>query len=170
LADLALIAALADNRVIGKDGALPWRIPADVRYFKSVTMGKPVIMGRKTYESIGRPLPGRLNIVVTRRTDFVAPSVTITRGIDAAIELASSNVDHGEIMVIGGAEIYLLALPLARRLYLTEVHATVEGDAQFPRIEPAEWVEASREDHAQEQPVPLAFSFVVLERAPKRSG
>lgn len=164
MANLAIIAALADNRVIGRDGALPWRIPADVRYFKSVTMGKPVIMGRKTFKSIGRPLPGRLNIVVTRDTHFRADGVTSASGIDAAIELASSAAGTGEIMVIGGAEIYVLTLPHARRLYLTEVHATIAGDTRFPRFEPADWVEFSREEHTQEQPIQLAFSFVVLDR------
>jgi dihydrofolate reductase len=164
LASIALIVALAEDRVIGKDGGLPWRIPADLKFFRSVTMGKPVLMGRKTFASIGRPLPGRRNIVLTRDPGFRPAGVTVVTDIDAALAEATSAAGDGEVMVIGGAQVYAAALPSARRLYLTEVHASVAGDTYFPVLDPSRWAERSRERHRQEQPLPLDFSFVVLER------
>jgi dihydrofolate reductase len=164
LDNLALIAARAENGVIGRNGMLPWRIPADMRYFKSVTMGKPVVMGRKTFASIGRPLPGRQNIVITRSVDFSHAGVTVAMNLPTAIALSASAAAGGEIMVIGGAAIYEAALPFARRLYMTEVHGEFDGDVHFPWIDTAEWIELSREKHVQDQPMPIAFSFVVMDR------
>ena len=155
---LALIAAVARNGVIG----LPWRISADLQHFKSTTMGKPIVMGRRTFESIGKALPGRPNIVVTRKVDFVADGVEVAADLDQALAIGAG---HGadEVMVIGGGEIYAMALPRADRLYLTEVHRDAAGDVHFPAFDRAQWREVSREDHAAAGETP-AFSFVTLER------
>jgi len=165
---LALIWAMSRNRVIGRNNALPWHLPEDLRYFKHVTMGKPIIMGRKTWESIGRPLPGRTNIVITRAADYAVPEgVRVVNSLDAAINLAEKiclieGID--EALVIGGAEIYAQALPKADRLYLTQVHAEVAGDAYFPEIDLEQWQELGREDFAASGHNPYDYSFVVLER------
>ncbi|MEZ5570507.1 MAG: dihydrofolate reductase [Halioglobus sp.] len=164
---LAIIVAAADNGVIGKGNALPWHLPDDLRHFKRVTMGKPVLMGRKTYDSIGRPLPGRANIVVTHNPHFQPPGVNVVRSLDEALDLGRQIASIGpvdEVVVIGGAEIYRAALPLADRLYFTEVHANVEGDAQLPPIDWSCWREVSRERHAACDPNPYDFSFVQYER------
>ncbi len=166
---LALIAAVSDNGVIGRDNKLPWYIPGDLRYFKQVTLGKPVVMGRKTWESMNRALPGRTNIVITRQPDYLAEGARVVPDLAGGIELAESvalidGVD--EIMIIGGAEIYRLALPLADRLYLTEVHAEVEGDTFFPDWDRAAWREASRERHEAPGTDSYRYSFAVYERAP----
>lgn len=147
---VAIYVAIAENGVIGRDGGLPWRLSSDLKRFKADTMGKPVIMGRKTFEGIGRPLPGRLNIVVTRDTGFRAEGIEVAHSLDDAIRLATvrarcmSGVE--EICVIGGGEIYRQALPLADRLHVTHVLATVDGDAHFPAIDPAIWRVAWAED------------------------
>ena len=160
---VALIAAVADNGVIGQGGALPWRIPADLRWFRERTMGHHVVMGRKTWVSIGRPLPGRTNIVVSRTRDLAVPEgVSVVDGLVTAIERATKAGDD-EVFVIGGAELYRAALPLAGRIYLTRVHADVAGDTWFPAIDEAAWVEVARESHRDAEPLP--FSFCVLERA-----
>jgi len=157
---VSLIVAMAHNRVIGVDNKLPWHLPADLKYFKSVTLGKPIIMGRKTYESIGRPLPGRTNIVVTRNPDWHADGVTVVASLDEAIAAAG---DTDEVMIIGGAEIYGAALQAADRLYVTEVDLAVDGDAFFPAIDPALWREAERDPHAAAGGQP-GYSFVRYER------
>jgi dihydrofolate reductase len=158
---VSLVVAMAENNVIGKDGGLPWHIPADLMHFKAVTMGKPIVMGRRTYESIGRPLPGRLNIVVTRDPSRRWDGVEVVQSLPAALERAAA---HGadEIMVIGGGDLYRAALPLAQRIYLTRVHEAVEGDTVFPDLDPAEWREDScdRRDDIHRVPV----SFEILER------
>jgi dihydrofolate reductase len=159
---LALIAAVARNGVIGRGGEMPWRIPADLQYFKAATMGKPMIMGRRTFDSIGRALPGRTSIVVTRNADFAADDVEVAGDLDRALAIAAQT-GSDEVMVIGGGEIYAAALPRADRLYLTEVHIDADGDVHFPALDRAQWREASRDDHAAEGDAP-AFSFVVLER------
>jgi dihydrofolate reductase len=159
---LALIAAVARNGVIGRDGELPWRISADLKYFKSTTMGKPIIMGRRTFESIGRALPGRLNIVVSRNAGFTADGVEIAADLDQALQIAALQ-GGGEVMVIGGGEIYAAAMPRADRLYITEIHTDAEGDVLFPTFDRAQWRETSREDHAADGGTP-AFSFVTLDR------
>lgn len=164
---LALIWAMSRNRVIGRNNALPWHLSEDLRYFKRVTMGKPIIMGRKTWESIGRPLPGRTNIVITRDQNFQAAGVRVVHSLDDALRLAEHiGVIEGaeEAVVIGGAEIYALALPKAERLYLTQVHAEVDGDAWFPEFDLSLWQELAREDFHAEGPNPYAYSFIVLER------
>lgn len=158
---VSLIVAMADDGVIGINNQLPWHLPADLKYFKAVTMGKPIIMGRKTFESIGRPLPGRQNIVITRRHDWAAEGITVVQSTEAAVAAAAG---ADEVMVIGGAEIYRAMLPLVDQLYVTEVALAVEGDAFFPAIDPAVWRERSREVHAAEADKP-AYAFVTYERA-----
>jgi len=133
--DIVLIAALAKNGVIGKDGALPWHLPDDLRRFKALTLGKPIVMGKKTYASIGRPLPKRRNIVLSRTSPAIE-GVEVVRSVDEALDLLR---DEPEVCVIGGGEIYAAFLPLATRLELTHVEADVEGDASFPEIDPAMW-------------------------------
>ncbi len=163
---LSMIVAVAENGVIGRNNALPWYLPNDLKYFKQTTMGKPVIMGRKTYESIGKPLPGRTNIVITRQADYQPEGVKVVSSVEAARELAESVclIDgQEEAMIMGGAEIYALALPHTDRLYLTEGHADVEGDAFFPEYDKSLWQEVAREDFAAEGPNPYNYSFVVYE-------
>ncbi len=139
---IAMIAAVARNGVIGRDGALPWRIPSDMGFFKRTTMGKPIVMGRKQFESVGRPLPGRVNIVVSRQKGYQPDGVLVFSDFAAALDHAKTiavadGVD--EIVIIGGGEIYTLGMPLADRLYLTEVDAEPEGDVRFPKRDPAAW-------------------------------
>lgn len=163
-----MIVAQAQNRVIGRQNKLPWYLPGDLKYFKQVTMGKPVIMGRKTYESIGKPLPGRLNIVITHDVAYQLDSAKVVNSLADAIELADSQayIDGAEeAMVIGGEQIYAQALPLIERLYVTQVHAEVEGDAFFPELVLSEWAELGREDFKAEGPNPYDYSFVVYQRA-----
>lgn len=131
---ISIIVAIAENGVIGRDNGLPWRLSTDLKRFKAITMGKPVVMGRKTYQSIGKPLPGRVNIVVSRDPAFAAEGVVVVRSLDEAFARAG---DAAEICVIGGGEIYRQALPLADRLYVTEVKAPIDGDTTFPAIDPA---------------------------------
>lgn len=159
---VALIVAAADNDVIGKGNALPWRLSADLKYFKARTLGKPVLMGRLTWESIGRPLPGRPNIVVTRNADYSAAGATVVNSLEAAIAAARQYTTN-EIMVIGGAEIYRQALPLADRVYLTRVHVDVEdGDASF-LLPAADWVLTWQQFHAAANGQP-ACTFRVYAR------
>ncbi len=157
---ISMVVAKAENGVIGRDGDLPWRIPADLKYFKAITMGKPIIMGRKTYESIRRPLPGRKNIVITRDRAWRADGVAVAHSLEEAVTEAGA---VKESMIIGGAEIYRQALAQTGRIYLTEVHTTPDGDTVFPAIDTTEWRETSREDHPATDGNP-AFSFVTLER------
>lgn len=157
---LSLIAAVASNGIIGSDNALPWRLPEDLKRFKALTLGHPVIMGRKTYESIGRPLPGRRNIIVTRNAVFQAEGCEISASLDAA--LATCNGTTDEVFVIGGAQIYAEAMSRAQRLYLTEVRRAFPGDARFPEFDPNEWNETTREAHLAADG--LAFDFVVYDR------
>lgn len=162
-----LVVAMASNRVIGRDGGMPWHIPADLRHFRAVTMGKPIVMGRKTFQSIGRPLPGRSNIVVTRDQGFSVPGVTVFGNVDDALQAAESTARRDgvdEIMIIGGGEIYARLLPAASRIYLTEVHEAPDGDVVFPEIDSAVWRETVREDFTADGETP-AYSFVTLDRA-----
>jgi len=167
---LAMIAAQSQNRVIGNNNKLPWYLPEDLKYFKRVTLGKPIIMGRKTFESIGRPLPGRTNIIITRNADWTheGAGVQVVHSLQQAIELAENLAlinGFEESLVIGGAEIYALALPRADRLYLTQVHAEVQGDAHFPPLDSTQWLEVAREDFSAVEPNPYDYSFIVLDRA-----
>lgn len=159
--NLSLVVAMDINRVIGIDGDLPWHLPSDLRYFRDITMGKPIIMGRKTHESIGRPLPGRKNIVVTRNPDFSADGCEVVTSLHAGLVLAS---DAPEIMMIGGATLYVDTLPMAHHIYLTEVHAEVEGDTWFPAIDENLWREISRADFFADHRNQYDYSFVVYER------
>lgn len=164
-ARIALIVAMAENRAIGRDGDLPWRIPADLKHFKAKTMGKPIVMGRKTFDSIGKPLPGRANIVVTRGDATFPDGVDVAGDIDAALAIAQKRAEQSgadEIMVIGGAALYEATLPLADRLYVTEVHETVEGDTCFPAFDRDGWREIERED--RDDIHTAAVSFVTLDR------
>ena len=139
---VCLIVAAAENGVIGRDGKMPWHLPSELKYFRARTMGKPMIMGRKTFQSIGKPLPGRATIVVTRDMAFAAAGVVVTHSLDAALEMARKLVAASgtdEVMVIGGAEIFAQALPLAGRVYLTEIAASFEGDVFFPALDPRQW-------------------------------
>ena len=158
--DLSIVVAMASNGVIGRNGDLPWRLPADLREFKAITMGKPIIMGRLTHESIGRPLPGRENIVLTRDPGYQA------RGCRVINDLAELNdiLNDSEAMIIGGARLYEAALPVARRLYITEVHADVEGDVSFPDFDREPWKETRRERHQADEDNQFDYSFVLLER------
>jgi len=166
MARIALVAALSRNRVIGRENALPWRLPADLRRFKALTLGHPVIMGRKTHESIlaalGGPLPGRLNVVVTRSADYAAAGCIVAASVEAAIAAAEP---AAEIFVIGGAEVYRAALPRAHRLHLTEIDADFAGDAWFPELQRGAWREVSREGHLPGPEFAHGYAFVVYERA-----
>ena len=165
---VVLLAAVAENGVIGRDNALPWRQSSDLRRFKAMTMGKPVVMGRKTYRSIGKPLPGRTNIVVTRDPDFRAGGVVIANGIDAALEAAREDARRqgaDEIMVIGGTEIFQQTMALADRLEITHVHANPQGDTFFPTIDPGLWRATDRSDHPAGPRDDAAFSYVTYRRA-----
>lgn len=162
-----MIVALSENGVIGRDNQLPWHLPGDLAYFKRSTLGKPVVMGRKTFESIGRPLPGRPNIVITRQPHWRAEGTIVCGGLDEALECARGLAQQSgaeEVMVIGGSDIYRQALPLASRLYLTKVHAVVEGDAHFPAFEQGDWQQISEERHVAEGSNPYDYSFIVLNR------
>ncbi len=164
---ICLIAALAQNRVVGINNQLPWHLPEDLKYFRRTTTGKTVIMGRKTYESIGRPLPNRSNIVVSANPECKIEHVQVVNSLGAALELAENiSLINGvdEIMVIGGATLYAAALPMADRLYLTHVHAEVEGDAYFPEVDFSAWREITREDFAASENNPYAYSFVVYDK------
>lgn len=145
-ASVSIIAAVAENGVIGRDNDMPWKLSSDLKRFKALTMGKPIIMGRKTFQSIGKALPGRLNIVITRDPDFKAEGASVVSSLDAALQAARDEAGVGtEIMVIGGGEIYAQAMALASTLYITEVQARPEGDARFPAIEAVLWQEISRD-------------------------
>ncbi|MCB1704178.1 MAG: dihydrofolate reductase [Halioglobus sp.] len=164
---VAIIVAVADNGVIGKDNALPWKIPEDMQHFKRITLGKPVVMGRKTYESIGRPLPGRTNVVISRDPQFQAGGVEVARSLEQALALAGAIAERDgveEIMVMGGAQIYRETLPVADTLYITEIHASVDGDACLCDIEWPLWREISREHRAAQPPNPYDYSFVCYQR------
>lgn len=162
--DIVLVVARADNRVIGKDGAMPWHLSEDLRRFKRITVGKPVIMGRKTFESIGKPLPGRHNIVLTRQPGWRAEGVTVVPNLAEAIAAAGLDprTRADAIMVVGGADIYAQALPFATRIELTEIHAAPDGDTYFPQLDPARWRETFREAHPAGETHP-AYDFVTLE-------
>lgn len=159
---LAFVVAVADNNVIGGDNKLLWHLPADLKHFKQLTQGHPVVMGRRTYDSIGRPLPGRTNIVVTRQPDWHADGVTVARSVPEALAIARQLDEH--VFVIGGAEIYRQVLPAADTVYLTEVHHVFDGDVTFPELNRAEWREESRERHEPDERHAHAFSFVTLRR------
>lgn len=156
---ISLIVAMTENRVIGKDGDIPWKLPEDQKRFKSLTQGHTLIMGRRTYESIGRPLPNRRNVVVTRQKDYSAPGCEVVESLDAALRLARTSGET-EAFVGGGAGLYAEALPAADRIYLTVIHTQAEGDTFFPEFDTANFVEASRE----RMNGPLEFSYVTYDK------
>ena len=158
---LSLIAALARNRVIGRDQRLPWHLPADLRFFKQMTMGKPLLMGRRTWESIGRPLPGRQMIVLSRDPHVQAPGCSLAQTLDQALEIAHA---APELMVIGGAQLYRQTLPLAERMYLTRIEADVSGDTWFPEWEEREWRLVWEEAHPADAQHAWPYRFQHWER------
>ncbi|MEB2872796.1 dihydrofolate reductase [Pseudomonas rhizosphaerae] len=163
---LGLIAALAENRVIGIDNSMPWHLPGDFKYFKATTLGKPIIMGRKTWDSLGRPLPGRLNLVVSRQSDLDLPGAEVFASLDAAIERAEAWAhEEGaeEVMLIGGAQLYELGLGQADRLYLTRVASQPDGDAWFPEFDENQWQQVSSVANEAVDDKP-AYAFEVWER------
>jgi dihydrofolate reductase len=159
---ISIFVAASTNNVIGLQGTLPWRISDDLKRFKRLTMGKPIVMGRLTWESIGKPLPGRQNIVITRRLEFAADGCDVVTSPAQALRVAG---DVDEIMIIGGAQIYELFLPKAKRLYLTRVLADIEGDAFFPRVDESLWQRVSHEHHEASGDNEYAFDFDVYEKA-----
>jgi dihydrofolate reductase len=162
--DITMVVARARNGVIGKDGGMPWHLSADLKRFKAITVGKPVVMGRKTFESIGKPLPGRHNIVLTRQQDWRADGVTVVPNLAEAV--AAAGLDprtRGNLMIIGGAEIYALALPVATRIELTEIDAEPAGDTFMPAFDPDRWQEIARMTQTPEGDKP-GFAWITLER------
>ena len=153
---------MSDNRIIGRNNALPWRLPADMKWFRKNTMGKPVVMGRKTYDSIGKPLPGRTNIIVTRDTGFQAKGCQVVYSIDEAIKVATAEQD--EVMIIGGASFYEQILSRTDRLYLTLIHESFDGDAMFPEFNQDDWQEVERTDLKPDDDNHYSYSFVILDR------
>ncbi len=165
---ISLVVAVAENGVIGMDGKLPWRLRGDMRFFRKITMGKPVIMGRKTFDSLPKVLDGRDNIVITRQEDFAAGGVFAVASVQEAIALAREKAAGrcaDEICVIGGAQIYEQSLSVAARIYLTRVHARPPGDTVFPQLVKSEWREISREFHAGQGGNSEDYSIIVLDRA-----
>lgn len=158
---LALIVAIAANYVIGNNNQLPWHLPADLKHFKNLTMGKPIVMGRKTYESIGKPLPGRRNIVVTRQENLAIPGCEVVHSLEEALKITQT---ADEVMLIGGAELFKQALPLANTMYLTFIHQDFHGDAYFPHWNTAQWKEVAREDCESDENNPYRYSFVTYQR------
>ncbi len=158
---ISLIAAMAENGTIGRENGLPWRLPGDLRRFKALTMGKLLLMGRRTYESIGRPLPGRTNVVLTHDLDWRAEGVVVVHSLGQALRFAR---DAEELIAIGGAEIFRLLMPFARRLYLTLVHAEIPGDTFFPDFDPTQWADVECHSHPADEHNAYAFTFVTLER------
>jgi len=154
---ISLVAAMAKNRVIGKDNGMPWHLPADLKHFKAVTLGKPIIMGRKTYESIGRPLPGRQNIVISRNPDYQASGCDTVTSIESAIDLVA---DVEEVMIIGGGFLYSQVLPQANKLYLTFIDSEIDGDTQFPEYEHLSLTEIKRESFKADERNPYDLDFV----------
>jgi dihydrofolate reductase len=166
--DIILVAAVAENGIIGRGNALPWRLKSDMAHFRDLTMGKPVVMGRKTYESIGKPLKGRTTIVVTRDAAFAAPAIVIAPSLDAALTAARGDAlrrNTDTIIVAGGADIYAQAMARATRLAITQVHMRADGDTRFPPIEAAFWREVARTEYPPGPDDAAAFAFVNYQRA-----
>ncbi|MGD8856342.1 MAG: type 3 dihydrofolate reductase [Chloroflexota bacterium] len=160
MSTISLIVAMGTNRVIGRDNRLPWRMPADMKRFREITMGKALVMGRETFDSIGKPLAGRHNIVLTRNKTYAAEGCTVAHSISEALQAAG----EGEIMVIGGGRVYAQMLPVADRIYLTLIDAEFEGDSYFPTLDMAEWREVARELHGIDEDNPYNYAFIVLDR------
>ncbi|WP_347550204.1 dihydrofolate reductase [Pseudalkalibacillus hwajinpoensis] len=159
---ISFLLAMDEQNLIGKNNDLPWHLPADLAYFKKTTTGKSIVMGRKTFESIGRALPGRDNYIITRKKDLQIKGLTVLHSIDAFLELTKN--DEKEWFVIGGAEIYRQLLPYADRLYITKIHETFAGDTYFPDFSKKEWTETSREKHQKDEKNQHPFDFVIYAR------
>ncbi|GLP97347.1 type 3 dihydrofolate reductase [Paraferrimonas sedimenticola] len=164
---IALIAAMAHDRVIGKDNQMPWHLPEDLKHFKATTMGKPVVMGRKTFESIGRPLPGRLNLVISRQSDYAPDGVSVASSVEQAVEIAKAHGDIEELMIIGGGQLYRMMLPFAERLYLTHIDLAAEGDTRFPEWDDGSWQCIEQSQHTNDKG--LSYQFCTYER-PAQQG
>ena len=161
---LSILVAMAKNRAIGKNNALPWHLSADLKHFRALTMGHPIIMGRKTYESIGRPLPGRTNIIMTRQKGYQVEGAITVNSVDDALKVCQEGVDgNSEVFLIGGAELYRRTLRLCHRIYVTEIQQDFDGDTFFPEFDIEEWQEISREKHFSEDDK-LEYHFVMLDR------
>lgn len=160
---LSAIVAMSENRVIGVNNQLPWHLPADLKHFKTLTTGHPIVMGRKTFESIGKPLPNRTNIILTRDPTYLATGCLVVTSIAEALNLSAVKQTN-EIFIIGGATIYKQLLPQINKLYLTLVHTTIVGDTYFPPIEMSEWIEEAREEHAADEVNRFDYSFVTLRK------
>jgi dihydrofolate reductase len=158
---ISLLVAATENGVIGRDNGMPWHLPDDLKHFKALTLGKPVLMGRKTFDSIGKPLPGRTNLVLTRATDWAAPGVTVVRDLEEAIRASGA---APELVVAGGAQVYALALPRAARIHLTRIHAVIEGDTRLPELDPDCWQETACESRPADARHAYALSFITLDR------
>jgi dihydrofolate reductase len=158
---VSLVVAVAENGVIGRDNALPWRLPNDLKFFKRTTLGHPILMGRATFESIGRPLPGRSNLVLSHNPALQIEGCTVVHSLEAAI---AASTDAQELMVIGGAQVYAQILPRADRIYLTRVHADVSGDSYFPAFDTTQWRADSTERHEADAQHAYAYSFITLQR------
>lgn len=167
LPGISLIWAMSENRVIGSDNQLPWHLPADLQYFKRTTSGHPVVLGRKNYQSIGKPLPNRTNIILTHTRDFDAPGCKVVHSTTEALTAAGHET---EIFIIGGTEIYREFLPLAQKLYITEIHANIAGNTTFPEYSNEDWQEISREHHDADDRNPYSYSFVVCQRVANRNN
>ncbi len=161
MSSLTIVVAAAENRVIGQGNQLPWRLPDDLKRFKEITMGKPVVMGRKTWDSIGRPLPGRTNIVVSRQAGLVIPGCVVVDSLTAALAAAQS---APEVMLIGGAQMYRNALSMVQRIHLTRVHVDIDGDTLFPVLDPSQWRETVIATHPADERHAYAFTFTTLDR------
>ncbi len=165
MAHISIITAIAANGIIGKDNDLPWRLPADWKYFKSMTLGKPCVMARLTFESLNGGLKGRTNIVLTRNQEYRAEGAVVVHTIDEALKVAEEYLDDGdEIMILGGAMFYKAILPRTDRMYITRIHQEFEGDTSFPEFDAEQWTEVSREDHEPDEKNLYPYSFIVLER------
>jgi len=157
---ISLIVAAAENNAIGKNNQLLWHLPNDLRFFKQTTSGHPIIMGRKTYESVGKPLPNRRNIIVTRQSGYTVDGAEVVHSLEEAL----ARCDGDEVFIVGGADIYRQAMPIAKRIYLTRVHADVEGDSYFPELDDAEWTLVSAAYHASDERHALGYTFMRYER------
>ncbi|VUD62194.1 Dihydrofolate reductase type 3 [Thalassocella blandensis] len=167
MAEICIVVAVAENGVIGVDNGLPWKLSADLKYFKQVTMGHPMVMGRLTFDSIGRPLPGRKTVVVTRQQDWSCDGVDVAHDLTEALQKAQDLSDEmgvDKIMLVGGAQLYKQALPLCQRLYLTRVEASIDGDAFFPALDLNQWEEVSNERYEADSNNSYAYSFLQLKR------
>lgn len=160
---ISMIVAVAENNVIGKDNGMLWKLPADLKYFKTITMGHHILMGRKTYEAMGGSLPGRTNVIITRQENYAVKDANVVNSLEAAIKFAEQNGET-EAMILGGGTIYEQAISMANRIYLTRVHGTFEGDTLFPELDETTWIETKQDKHEADDKNPLNYTFLEYER------